>query len=72
MAKRTAQPENTDTVTEDETKPAEPASDVIDPAAATLARDMTLLCDNCKGRLERAHAEDERNRNAVYPEGVTP
>ncbi len=39
---------------------------------ATLARDITLLCDGCKDRLQRAHAGDERERNAKYPEGVTP
>jgi len=39
---------------------------------AQRTRDMGLLCDGCKARLQRAHAEDERNRNAVYPEGVTP
>jgi hypothetical protein len=51
------------------------AADVIlqpNPFEATRTRDMGLLCDNCKARLQRAHAEDERNRNAVYPEGVTP
>jgi hypothetical protein len=35
---------------------------------ATYGRDLRLCCDGCRERVGRAHAGDERERNARYPE----
>lgn len=77
MGKKTAQPETTEAdqtataIPKDAGLPTDEVTKLMEEIAqlrATGGRDMTLLCDGCKERLGRAHAGDERERNARYPE----
>jgi hypothetical protein len=86
MGKKTAQPETTEAPTEQpeqtvagpsviEAAQAEAIKDLATKVAdleATYGRDLRLCCDGCRERVGRAHAGDERERNARYPEGATP
>lgn len=83
MGKKTAQPETTEARTEQtvagpsviEAAQAEAIKDLATKVAdleAAYGRDLRLCCDGCRERVGRAHAGDERERNATYPEGATP
>lgn len=74
MGKKTAQPETTVTTTAEDEAQALPDAEVtklleeIAQLRSTQDRDMRLCCDGCRERVGRAHAGDERERNARYPE----